>query len=65
VATASGWLTERLGGFPKTGDTISVGDFELHVEEMDGLRVARLKITRVKVPEDAATTLPREPQTPP
>lgn len=46
VATASGWVTQRLGGFPKPGDTLGVGQFELRVEEMDGLRVARLKVTR-------------------
>jgi CBS domain containing-hemolysin-like protein len=46
VATASGWLTERLGGFPKAGDMTSVGACELRVEEMDGPRVARLKITK-------------------
>ncbi len=48
VATASGLVTERLGGFPKTGDRFAAGDYELHVEEMDGLRVARLKITQLK-----------------
>jgi len=46
VTTASGWLTEKLGGFPKAGDSLSVGNFELRVEEMDGPRVARLKISR-------------------
>jgi CBS domain containing-hemolysin-like protein len=46
VTTASGWLTEKLGGFPKTGDSLTVGNFELRVEEMDGPRVARLKISR-------------------
>jgi len=50
VATASGWVTQRLGGFPKTGDTFVAGDFELHVEAMDGLRVARLKITQLSAP---------------
>jgi magnesium and cobalt exporter, CNNM family len=45
VATASGWVTEKLGGFPKAGDSVAVGDYELRVEEMDGPRVARLKIT--------------------
>ena len=44
VATASGWVTEKLGGFPKAGDSLAVGNFELRVEEMDGPRVARLKI---------------------
>jgi len=46
IATASGWLTQRLGGFPKTGDTLPLGNFQLSVEEMDGTRVARLKLTR-------------------
>ena len=46
VATVSGWLTQRLGGFPKTGDTLTAGAGELRVEEMDGRRVARLKITK-------------------
>jgi CBS domain containing-hemolysin-like protein len=49
VTTASGWLTEKLGGFPKPGDSLAVGNFELRVEEMDGPRVARLKITKVLV----------------
>ena len=48
VATASGWVTEKLGGFPKTGDAFGLGGFEFRVEEMDGPRVARLKITRRK-----------------
>jgi CBS domain containing-hemolysin-like protein len=46
VTTASGWLTEKLGGFPKSGDALVIGNFELRVEEMDGPRVARLKISR-------------------
>ena len=46
VTTASGWLTEKLGGFPKTGNLLMVGNFEMRVEEMDGPRVARLKITK-------------------
>jgi magnesium and cobalt transporter len=46
VATASGWVTQKLGGFPKAGDSLTVGNFELRVEEMDGPRVARLKITK-------------------
>jgi CBS domain containing-hemolysin-like protein len=46
VATASGWMTHKLGGFPKAGDALTMGACELRVEEMDGPRVARLKITR-------------------
>ena len=46
VATASGWVTQKLGGFPKAGDTLTVGLCQLVVEEMDGPRVSRLKIIR-------------------
>jgi CBS domain containing-hemolysin-like protein len=46
VATASGWMTQKLGGFPKVGDVLVVGACELRVEEMNGPRVVRLKITK-------------------
>jgi CBS domain containing-hemolysin-like protein len=46
VTTASGWVTQRLGGFPKVGDVLQAGACELRVEEMDGPLVARLRITR-------------------
>jgi len=46
IATASGWMTRKLSGFPKAGDIVRVGPYELRVEEMDGPRVARLKITK-------------------
>ncbi len=63
AATASGWVTRRLGGFPKAGDTLMVGNCELRVEEVVGLRVARLKITKRKDLEDSAfTTVRRESQ---
>jgi len=51
ISTTSGWVTHRLGGFPKVGDVVSVGDFHLRVEEVDGMRVARLKLERVRKPE--------------
>src|SRR5208282_2355838 len=63
AATASGWITQRLGGFPKAGDVLTLGACELRVEEMDGPRVARLKITRRKELEDKTfTTTHRESQ---
>ena len=46
ISTTSGWVTHRLGGFPKAGDVFTVGRSELRVEEMDGPRVARLKLKR-------------------
>jgi len=46
ITTASGWITHRLGGFPKTGDVLTAGACELRVEEMDGPRVARFRLTK-------------------
>jgi CBS domain containing-hemolysin-like protein len=46
VTTVSGWVTHRLGGFPKVGDVLNVGLCELRVEAMDGTRVAKLKVTK-------------------
>jgi CBS domain containing-hemolysin-like protein len=46
ITTVSGWVTGRLGGFPKPGDVLAIGTCELRVEEMAGTRVARLKLTR-------------------
>lgn len=48
TATASGWLTEKLGGFPKPGDNVSINHFELRVEEMEGTRVGKLKVSRLE-----------------
>lgn len=47
VTTTSGWVTHRLGGFPKVGDVVAIGGYELRVEEMDDTRVARLQLKRV------------------
>jgi CBS domain containing-hemolysin-like protein len=46
TTTASGWVTEKLGGFPKLGDVVTFEKFELRVEAMDGTRVAKLKVGR-------------------
>ena len=46
ITTTSGWVTHRLGGFPKPGDLLTVGVCELRVEDTDGTRVGRLKVTR-------------------
>jgi len=46
ITTVSGWVTQRLGGFPKPGDVLAIGSCELRVEEMAGMRVAQLKLTR-------------------
>lgn len=45
ITTVSGWVTHRLGGFPREGEVLTLGNYELRVEEMAGMRVARLKLT--------------------
>jgi len=46
VTTVSGWVTHKLGGFPKVGDVITIGAFELRVEEVEGMRVTRLRLIK-------------------
>jgi CBS domain containing-hemolysin-like protein len=46
IITVSGLVTQRLGGFPKVGDTLALGDATLRVTTLDGLRVAELELTR-------------------
>jgi len=47
LTTASGYLTQQLGGFPKVGDTLMVGEWRLRVEAVDGIRVSRLRVLRM------------------
>lgn len=46
VTTTSGFVTQRLGGFPKVGDVVELAAFTLRVETLDGMRVARLRLAR-------------------
>lgn len=54
VTTTSGWVTQKLGGFPKTGDVVSIGNCELRVEEMEGTRVERLRVSRKTTTDTSA-----------
>lgn len=47
VTTASGLVVHRLGGFPKPGDRLTLGHCEVEVEDTDGVRVTRLKLTKI------------------
>jgi putative hemolysin len=47
LTTVSGYMTQQLGGFPRAGDTLMVGDWRLRVEATDGIRVARLRLLRM------------------
>jgi CBS domain containing-hemolysin-like protein len=50
ISTTSGWVTQRLGGFPKRGDALTLGQYELRVEQTDGARVALLELKRIPSP---------------
>lgn len=50
LATTSGFVTHRLGGFPKRGDVLELGSFRLHVEEMSGPKVGRLTLRKIPMP---------------
>jgi CBS domain containing-hemolysin-like protein len=54
VTTVSGWVTHRQGGFPKEGDVLRVGAFELTVDEVDGTRVTQLSLKRQKQTLDSS-----------
>lgn len=45
-ATIGGLVTELYGDFPKTGNTVIVRNAEITVLAIDGLRVARVLVTR-------------------
>jgi CBS domain containing-hemolysin-like protein len=53
ITTTSGWVTQRLGGFAKVGDELTLGSCKLRVEEMDDTRVARLRLKRMPTAEES------------
>ena len=59
ITTVSGWITHRLGGFPRAGQSVAVGDYDLRVEAMDGMRVERLKLLKRAEPVEASHSRPQ------
>jgi CBS domain containing-hemolysin-like protein len=54
-ATVGGFVLDQLGFIPKGGESFEYGNYRFSVVEMDGKRVARVKIQRVRSPETDAT----------
>lgn len=52
ISTTSGFITHRIGGFPRLGDEIEIGDYLLRVLELDGPTAERLRLDRVPRAED-------------
>ena len=57
ITTTSGFVTRRLGGFPKEGDTLEIGQFRLRVDAMDGPKVARLTLLKVTPQESGEPSI--------
>ncbi|MGI9196820.1 MAG: hemolysin family protein [Candidatus Nanopelagicales bacterium] len=53
--TAAGFVMSRLGELPSVGATVEVAGHVLTVSEMDGRRVARLRVTPVPPPAEPLT----------
>src|SRR5216683_510955 len=72
-ATVGGFVLDQLGFIPKAGESFEYNNFRFSVVEMDGKRVARVKIQRVRSPEpdgnfanaaDAMLQLAKGPKSP-
>ena len=55
-ATVGGFVLDQLGFIPKGGESFDYGNLRFAVVEMDGKRVARVKIQRIRPPEAETTT---------
>jgi magnesium and cobalt exporter, CNNM family len=53
--TIGGYVAELLSRIPVAGDKVRFGDYDVLVEEMDGLRVEKVRFVR-RVPEDETTS---------
>lgn len=49
--TAAGYVLAALGRLPGLGETVELSGYRLSVTELDGLRVARLRVTPTSAPE--------------
>jgi magnesium and cobalt exporter, CNNM family len=55
-ATVGGFVLAQLGFIPRGGESFEYGQFRFTVVEMDGRRVARVKIQRVRPSNEEKTT---------
>jgi CBS domain containing-hemolysin-like protein len=55
-ATAGGFVLDQLGFIPRGGESFEFGGYRFTVVEMDGRRVARVKIQRLRPAENSLPT---------
>jgi len=58
--TIGGYVFEMLGRKPELGDTVGVDGFTLRVEELDGLRIARVRVLSGKNKNGQGQQVPQE-----
>lgn len=49
--TVAGFVIARLGALPQVGDSVEISGHELQVTELDGRRVARVRVTPIAAPD--------------
>jgi CBS domain containing-hemolysin-like protein len=59
-ATVGGFVLDQLGFIPKGGESFEHGMFRFSVVEMDGKRVARVKIQRLRTVSNEKENLDSE-----
>src|SRR6267143_960908 len=64
-ATVGGFVLDQLGFIPKGGESFEYGNFRFSVVEMDGKRVARVKIQRLRSAVAERETLDSQNAIPP
>jgi len=57
-ATVGGFVLDQLGFIPRGGESFEFGRYRFTVVEMDGRRVARVKIQLIRPPDSQAAELP-------
>ncbi len=53
--TLGGYVAEKLDRIPEHGDTVAFGQYDVSVEEMEGMRVAKLRFVKRPVPASDET----------
>jgi len=61
-ATVGGFVLDQLGYIPQGGESFLYGNLRFSIVEMDGKRVARVKLERIKPAGDAKSAVPETPQ---
>jgi len=64
-ATVGGFVLDQLGFIPKGGESFEYGNFRFSVVEMDGKRVARVKIQRLRSTDAEKETSDSQSANPP